>query len=397
MLSVNYESCTACGACKNVCPRGCIELSENPDGFLYPVIKQDECINCGLCERACPLKCKKQNAAPEIKAYAAVSSDSHLLRQSTSGGAFGSIAKYVFSKNGVVYGCAYSDNLIVKHIRIDSAQDLHLLQGSKYVQSNTGNTFQQAKQDLEANKVVLYSGTPCQIAGLKCFLGKEYDNLITADIVCHGVPSQSFFDKYVQWYEKRNKVRLTNVDFRSKENSGWSCGAGFYKGIKVSTSGPYSSKLFYFHSYFYHYFLSGDIYRNSCYSCTYANLKREGDFTLGDLWGAEGYDLPFSSDNGCSLLLLNTQKAHDIFPTLGLLSKEVPLDMVVKHNEQLRCPSKPSQKRAALLYRYRHWTADRIHRAFVCENFKHIIRGRIKYSIPAPLKNRILKYRYRKE
>lgn len=392
MLHVNYELCTGCGACKNACPVDCIALSEDDDGFLFPSVNLSSCIHCGSCVAACPLDLKKSGEVSLPSAYAVVSEDVQLLMRSTSGGAFGAIAQYVFSRNGVVFGCAYTKDLSAKHIRVDSIQSLSLLHGSKYVQSDTGDTFKQAKEDLDSNRLVLYSGTPCQIAGLKCFLGKEYDNLITADIVCHGVPSRAFFRKYVQWYETRNKVHLTNIDFRSKKTKGWSC-SGICEGIKENAS-HYSANLSPGNSYFYHYFLSGSIYRNSCYSCPYANTHREGDFTLGDLWGAEGLNLPFRTDKGCSLLLLNTRKAAKIFAELNCLSKEVPLDYIVKHNAQLRTPSAFSVERNKILYRHRFWNPQKIHRAFVRENFKIIAVRRIKQFIPRQIKTSLLKLIY---
>ena len=197
MLIVDYSRCTACGACVQVCPQQCIAMKENEDGFCYPSVNSLMCIECGRCESVCPIHDKNEKRS--FKVYAAVNKDENALEAASSGGLFCAIAEWTLKKEGVVYGCAYTDGMKASHIRIDSFASLHSLFGSKYVQSDTNNSFISAKKDLAEGRWVVFSGTPCQIAGLRCFLGKEYERLITVDIICHGFPSQAYFDKYINW------------------------------------------------------------------------------------------------------------------------------------------------------------------------------------------------------
>lgn len=278
MLTVDFEKCTGCGACVQRCPKQCISWVQREFGFRYPQIDKEACINCGLCEKVCPID-KMVEAPVAQKAYAAVHRNSEVLAKSTSGGAFTAIADVIFAQGGIIYGAAMMDDMQVKHIRASSKDEIELLRSSKYLQSDTGTTYQMAEHDLKQGKEVLYSGTPCQIDGLNNFLGKDYENLYTIDIVCHGVGSQAYFDKYMDFARERyGKIKA--LRFRSKEYAGWSCGGV----VVVVDSSDCLKQIPYwdFDNYYYSYFLSGDIYRKSCYTCKYANTKRVGDFSLGD-------------------------------------------------------------------------------------------------------------------
>ena len=304
-MTVDFEKCTGCGACVQSCPKQCISWTEGEFRFKYPQIDKDICVNCGICEKVCPIDKVLQTPTTQ-KAYAAVHKDYQVLAKSTSGGAFTAIADAVFAQDGIVYGVAMMDNMQVKHIRTSNKEEFAVLRSSKYLQSDTGNTYQMVEQDLKEGKTVLYSGTPCQIDGLRHFLGKPYERLYTVDIVCHGVGSQAYFDKYLDFARKRYG-NIKTLRFRSKEYVGWSCGGV----VVVTGSSDCLKKIPYrdFDNYYYAYFLSGDIYRKSCYSCKYANMKRVGDFSLGDYWGVEKLHLPLNTFNGCSLLVVNS----DIF------------------------------------------------------------------------------------
>lgn len=393
MINLNDKRCTACGACVQKCPQKCLTLRENSEGFLFPSVITDKCTNCGLCKTVCPID-KKSKSWDFQKAYACLNVNSAILEKSTSGGVFGAIAEYVLNQDGVVYGCAYSDHLKAVHIRVEDKNSLSRIFGSKYVQSHTVDTFAECEKDLKNGKLVLYSGTPCQIAGLKKFLLKEYSNLLTVDLVCHGVSSQAYFDKFIEYLEQKENATCIDYSFRSKKNAGWSVAgiAGFIN----STGKYYQRKQYYFSNYYYFYYLNCSIYRDSCYSCDYANLNREGDFTLGDLWGAEGLSLPFSVDNGCSLVLVNSRAAEDIIDKLTLLKQEVPIEVATKNNKQLHSPSVSRFNREDLLSEFKQENAGKIQKKFVKNNFKAIFIGRLKYFIPLKLKKVLLKLRYRK-
>lgn len=393
MIELNYEKCTACGACVQRCPENCIELKSDDNGFLYPIVDTTECVDCGLCDKVCPIG-KHSNEAKTPMSYACANREDSMLIQATSGGIFGAIAIYVLDNGGVVYGCAYTDRLKATHVRIDNAEALSTLFGSKYVQSNTRNTYKECEEDLKAGKQVLYSGTPCQIAGLKNYLQKDYTNLLTVDLVCHGVASQAYFDKYIELLEKEQGAVCTDYNFRSKKNAGWS--AAGIASFKADSGKEFEKKQYYFSNYYYNYYLGCSIYRESCYSCEYANLNRVGDFTLGDFWGAEGLNIPFNVEKGCSLVLLNSSTADEIFEKLNLHKYQVPLEVATKYNKQLTAPSRARYDRNELLREYREEQAAIIQRNFKRKNKKQIFIGKMKYIIPKGLKRMLLKIRYKK-
>lgn len=393
MIELNHEKCTACGACIQKCPKNCIELKRDDNGFLYPSVNTTECIGCGLCDKVCPIG-KQLNEAKTPTAYACATAEDNMLIQATSGGIFGAIAIYVLEQGGVVYGCAYTEHLQATHIRIDNQESLSVLFGSKYVQSNTHSTYKECEEDLKSGKQVLYSGTPCQIAGLKNYLQKDYTNLLTVDLVCHGVASQAYFDKFIGLLEKEEGAVCTNYNFRSKRNAGWSV-AGLAS-FETDSGKVFDKKQYYFSNYYYYYYLACSIYRESCYSCEYANLNRVGDFTLGDFWGAEGLDIPFDVEKGCSLVLLNSEKAISLFEKLNLQKHEVSLDIAIKYNKQLQSPSHARYDRNELLREYREEQAATIQQIFKKKNKKQILIGKMKYIIPKGLKRVLLKIKYKK-
>ena len=383
MFAINYENCTGCGACVQRCPKQCISWTTKEFDFRYPQVDEATCINCGLCEKVCPID-KELKAPTAQKAYAAVHKDSSVLEKSTSGGAFTALAETIFSQGGVVYGAAMLNDMQVKHIRTENRTAFTKLRSSKYLQSDTGTTYQMVEQDLKQGKVVLYSGTPCQIDGLKCFLRKEYENLYTADIVCHGVGSQAYFDKYME-FAKERYGKIKALRFRSKEYAGWSCGGGV---VVVDTSNS-EKKIPYrdFDNYYYSYFLSGDIYRKCCYSCKYANTKRVGDFSLGDYWGVEALNLPLQTENGCSLLLVNNERAEKLLETIVNLDKvETTIEQAAHCNKQLNEPSRLPESRQKRIEEYVSMSGRQIQKVYLRTHRKTVVKGKIKALMPYKLK-----------
>lgn len=383
MLTVDYEKCTGCGACVQRCPKRCISWTEREFGFRYPQIDKDACVNYGQCEKVCPID-KALEVSAEQKAYAAVHKDDEVLAKSTSGGAFTAIADAVFAQGGIVYGAAMLDGMQVKHIRTSGKDDFEGLRSSKYLQSDTGTTYQMVEQDLKQGKTVLYSGTPCQIDGLKNFLGKDYENLYTVDIVCHGVGSQAYFDKYMD-YARERYGKIKALRFRSKEYAGWSCGGG----VVVVDSSDCLKKIPYrdFDNYYYSYFLSGDIYRKSCYSCKYANTNRVGDFTLGDYWGVEALNLPLQTKNGCSLLLVNNRHAMLLLDEIESLDRvETTVEQAAHCNKQLNAPSKLMDSRQNRIGEYESMSGQQIQKEYLKNHRKTVVKGQLKALMPYKLK-----------
>lgn len=289
----NKKSCSGCEACMNVCLHDAISMRSDWRGFLYPHIDRNKCVNCGLCRKRCPAnKSKDKFIFP--KSIAFIEKNRELLYNASSGGAFGVIARYVLSKSGVVYGAYMDDSdYSVKYIGIESITELSKLHGSKYVQTNVGYIYRDVKANLESNRYVLFCGCPCHVAGLDSFLGKDYDNLYTMDLICHGVPSQPYFRDYVTDLLNHKKSRgINKFRFRWKKEDSENVYIGFY------------SK-----DYYMTYFLWGKGYRDSCYNCLYAGGKRPADFTVGDYWNNKKNKVFDDVSNGCSLVLFNTSKA----------------------------------------------------------------------------------------
>lgn len=394
MIKTDFEKCTACGACVQSCPKKCISWQGGDFGFRYPIVNANECINCHQCEKVCPLD-KAVNVPENQHFYAAVHKDKMILQKSTSGGVFSALADYVLVRNGIVYGCMMDSDFQVKHVRVSNKDEMEKLRSSKYVQSNTLNTYRQALIDLRKGAYVLYTGTPCQIAGLNHFLGKKYDKLITIDLVCHGVGSQKYFDKFVTNLKEREGNVLA-LRFRDKKYVGWSCGGGVVVVNNTNSATKDVDRPFYnFENYYYSYFLSGTIYRKSCYSCPYASLNRPGDFTLGDFWGVESLNLGLDVSHGCSLVITNTDKARQILNELNTLSiVEVSFEKSVKHNAQLNHPVPLNNDiRCKLLKQYESMSGNEIQKCYKEENKMNLLKGQIKVHMPYGMKMFIRKFR----
>ena len=275
------------------------------------------------------------------------------------------------------------EDMQARHVRTENKTAFGDLRSSKYLQSDTGTTYQMVEQDLKKGMAVLYSGTPCQIDGLKYFLKKEYENLYTADIVCHGVGSQAYFDKYME-FAKERYGKIKALRFRSKEYAGWSCG-----GVVVVGSSNSEKKTPYrdFDNYYYSYFLLGDIYRKCCYSCKYANTKRVGDFSLGDYWGVEALNLPLQTKNGCSLLLVNSNRAKDLLETVTDLNKvETTIEQAAHCNKQLNEPSKLSKSRQKRIMEFKTMSGQEIQKEYLRTHRKTVLKGKLKALMPYKLK-----------
>lgn len=307
---IPHANCNGCGLCSVVCPKQCIEMKEKPDGFLYPHVNKKDCIGCGLCIKKCPEY--GFIAREKVKqVYAAKTRDRKLITESTSGGIFGELAKSILDTGGVVYGAAYVDVDVVRHQRISNISELYKLNGSKYVQSEISSVYPMIKEDLLSSKNVLFSGTGCQIAAIRNYLPKDFNNLICVEVVCHGVPAPGLFKKYIKWLSQKGNAPVLKYQFRSKcERPTGEHSKYYYETSKGFNSG-YSYEDPYYGS-----FLCGSILRNSCYKCSYKGRLRSGDITIGDFWGIEKTNSKINTDSGISLVMINTEKGNRMFEPL---------------------------------------------------------------------------------
>lgn len=308
MISVNDRTkCCGCTVCSIVCPYDAISMDTDSLGFLYPKVDSQKCRDCGLCERVCSLhgkyKCITEFSVPEI--FAARHKDETELMNSRSGALFVGLSDIVLSHNGSVYGAAFDSSFCVQHIRATTSAERDRMRGSKYVQSDVTGIFSLVKSDLENNLQVLFSGTPCQIAALKSFLGYEKvddSNLLYVDIICHGVPAPNVWKDYLDYIEHKYNDKVLKAEFRDKKRHGWSAQV---ESFLLEKQGWISRKSF---AYLFKRVI---MFRPVCSACRYSSMNRPSDITLGDFWGWE-QNVPDMNkdDKGVSLVLVNSTKGQ---------------------------------------------------------------------------------------
>ena len=320
--TLKKKDCNGCGLCSLKCPKKAITMIEDNEGFVYPVIDKSKCINCNICKNICPNH--EYNLNNKIKAYAAINKNKEDLSNSSSGGMFVLLAKYVLKNNGVVFGVKYDKNLIAVHSYTLNEDELIDFQGSKYVRSDLKNSFVEVKEMLK-DKMVLFTGTPCQCQALRSFLGKDYTNLLTCDIICHSNPSPKVFKLYKEYLERKYSKRIKNIYFRTKK-IGWHCDKSIIQFVDDTEI---------IESSYYHAFLVELLNRPSCHNCHFCSSNRLSDFTIGDAWGIEKLLKETTNNNtGISLLCVNTDKANK---TLQSIKKhvdltEIDLNEIYKYN-----------------------------------------------------------------
>ena len=320
--------CSGCTACFAICPKDAITMQADSEGFKYPVIDKNKCIDCGLCCKVCPLENMYGNFGEDKTSFACRAKDENFAKQSSSRGVFGILANMYLKEQAVIYGAAFDDNWNVCHIRADKKDELKSLYTSKYVQSDIGNTFRQVKCDLDNGKKVLFAGTPCQVAGLKSYLQKDYLNLLSVDFICHGVPSPLVWQRYIIAMEKKLNNKITEVSFRDKED-GWK---NYY--FKLSTA---NGNVFY-EKHGENIYMKGflkDLYlRYSCYDCKFKTLHRASDITLADFWGIEKIIPEINVEKGVSLCWSSSEKGKQVLADVLKRTDyyEVKLREAIKHN-----------------------------------------------------------------
>lgn len=377
MINITDKSkCSGCHACFNICPRHCIEMVKDEEGFLYPKVREDRCISCGLCEKVCqavhPIH---SDANPE--AYACYNKDAQILEKSSSGGVFTLLAEEILKDDGVVFGSAFDEKFVAGHVAVYRAEELWKLRGSKYVQSIIGDTYAQAEAFLKEGREVLFTGTPCQIDGLIHYLRKPYQNLYTQDLICHGVPSPRIWEEYVAYREKLQKSRAERIRFRCKDN-GWH---HFVLKFEYRDGSEYSGSMSedpYWIGFLKNYFL-----RPSCYGCLSRSMPRNSDITLADYWGVEKIDPEMFNERGVSLVILHSEKGTGLFDRIKdrTICKKTDLHEAIRYNSPaVKSVAKPAK---------RDWMISQFIRdGFTDRNIRQIKRiGRV--TLTSRIKNRL--------
>lgn len=366
MINIIYkQDCCGCSACAQRCPKQCISMIEDEEGFLYPKVDTANCIDCHLCEKVCPVINQDEKREP-LASYAAKNPDEKIRMNSSSGGIFSMLAERIIQNNGVVFGAIFNERWEVVHDYVETKEDLAKFRGSKYVQSKIGNNYQKAKAFLDGGRIVLFSGTPCQISGLKKYLRKDYDNLLSIDFICHGVPSPGVFRTYLQEEIDKESARqggggktvlhpciplitesdgldykgmeIKSIAFRDKRN-GWKK-FGFALSLsKASAAGEKNSVSLSYKPLNENIFLRGflcDLYlRPSCYACPDKELKSGSDITIGDYWGIDTLLPEIDDDKGVSAVTINTSKGKEVLSDINVELYELPYPELVKRNPAL--------------------------------------------------------------
>lgn len=311
LMKTDKAQCSGCYACCNICPVDAIRMKVNEEGFWYPSVDETACIHCGRCIQVCQIdNSKPPKVDMDTEAYACMNLDNGKRLASSSGGIFIELAQYVISHDGIVFGAAFDKDLKLRHTYASTMEGCRAFMGSKYLQSQIGRSYSDAKRFLDQKKMVLFTGTPCQIHGLKLFLGREYANLITADLACHGVPSPAVFDKYISDLEQQHHGKVTSFYFRSKKK-GWNnfCTEVHFdtqeQRIQSHNECPFDKG-----------FLTNLYLRPSCYVCKNKGDNRYSDLVMGDYWGIEKVHKEMSDDQGVSVLFVRTEKGRHIFDAI---------------------------------------------------------------------------------
>lgn len=379
------NKCCGCGLCIKECPFNAISMQENEEGFLYPVINENLCKNCGKCSLVCIAKKEyKKEENKNQKAYMVINKNLKEYKNSASGGFATVLSRYVINElSGIVYGATMDKEYNVKHILVDNVENLYLLQGSKYVQSNLEEVFSTIKESLK-RKIVLFIGTPCQVDSMKRYTNNN-ENLITCDLVCHGVPSPGVFKKYLNYLSKKYKDKIVDFRFRNKCNFD-KC--GYVE--KIFFESGKTKKIIAEYDPFYNDFIRESNYRYSCYSCQYKNRYRVGDFTIGDVNSWENY-YDFFPEMSTSLVITNNKKAEEIIENLKpcIYSKNISVSEEVKLNSALNKQIKLKETRENIYKKYENFNnyeKETLRNISKKEKIKIIVKRVIPFFVRIKLK-----------
>ena len=336
----NKNHCCGCSACAQICPKQCIAMMPDSEGFCYPKINETICVKCGLCEKVCPML-KSQNMQGQVHAWAAYCKEDKIRLASSSGGIFSLLAEEILEEGGVVFGAAFDGQMMVHHVAVESVRDLERLRGSKYLQSRIANSYADVKAYLAADRKVLFSGTACQIAGLLYFLGRPYEKLWTVDVLCHGVPTPTLWKNYLSEQNRAFKMPVRQISFRDK-SQGWK---KYQVAWKVEGGKIYRQPAS--RNSYMRLFLSNICLRPSCYDCHFKGFPRVSDLTLGDCWGVEQHSPEMDDDKGTSVVIVNTEKGNTLREKIAgrCVWKEEKLDVLLPPTADSRKSVQPHPNR----------------------------------------------------
>lgn len=362
------HNCCGCSACVQACPKHCISFEEDNEGFRYPTVDTNDCINCRLCEKVCPVINQSEEEKPQ-KILAAKNINENIRLQSSSGGIFTLLAEKIIAEGGVVFGVRFDENWEAVHDYTDTIEGISAFRGSKYMQSRIGNSFIDARKFLNTGRKVLFTGTPCQIAALKLFLRKDYENLLTVDVACHGVPSPGVWRNYLASVSCIDKHRILSINFRNKSN-GWknySLRINDYEHREFEES---------FRTNIYFMGFLKDIYlRPSCHTCPAKSGKSHSDITIADYWGIAKFYPKFDDDKGIGLVLINTNKGREILQHLNIDYLETTFEQAIYGNPALIRSVKEPKQRAEFWQLYSEKGINAI--MPICNKIKPSLTGRI--------------------
>lgn len=368
---LDKQMCCGCSSCVQRCPMHCIKMTEDNEGFLYPQIEKEVCINCGLCEKVCPFITPYSSEMPK-KVLGVINKKEDIRLKSSSGGVFTLIAEPIIKAEGIVFGARFDEEWQVVMDYTETMEGLSAFRGSKYVQARINNSYQQCKKFLKQGRKVLYTGSPCQVAGLNHYLGKKYENLITCDFICHGVPSPKVWKLYLHTIVSSGVKAIHDIQFRNKRN-GWK---QFNFQLKYDNNKKYIN-MYSCHkkNHFMRAFLSNMILRPSCYTCKAKQGSSKSDITIGDFWGINTLVPEMDDDKGTSLVMINTEKGEMALELGSTAFVESIYNLVCHYNEGLNPTAKPHPKRRDFFQEL--------------ESTENIIKTIDKYTKPS-LKNKIL-------
>lgn len=389
LLYSSPEECCACRACSSVCPKGAVSFAEDKYGFSFPRVDQSLCVECGQCLEVCNFHSDAFDFKRlPVKGFAASLKDKGIIAGSTSGGVFMAVAAWVIKKGGCVFGCVWDEDMNAVHACAETFEQLLPMQGSKYVQSNVGNSYREVREKLRQDRYVLFSGTPCQVAALKSFLkGKEYEKLITLDLICHGVPNNRFFHQYLSLLGKKYGGKVTDYHFRHK-NPDWKHGCVW---MEIDRGGKrIQKKLLYVESpYSYLFSKKNKCSRLSCSNCKYACQGRVGDMTIGDFWGYRKVKIGFDYRDGLSCVLVNNPGVLPILAEMDLILQEVPVDSIINGNTHLRCPSTKDESWESVMETAAKDGFEVIAKDYFKNNKRQILKKKIEVFLPKGLVSRV--------